>query len=97
MSYYACLYVQKLKWHILILFEIFSAFLPFHHLLLFELIYRGNEDTTGQILKSFWPTLEELESRRISPFEDSLGTREFPARTNLTEPIPMPSVPAEPV
>lgn len=53
MSYYACLYVQKLKWHILILFKIFSAFLPFHHLLLFELIYRGNEDTTGQILKSF--------------------------------------------
>lgn len=33
MSYYACLYVQKLKWHILILFEIlFSAFSPLHHL-----------------------------------------------------------------
>lgn len=32
MSYYACLYVQKLKWHILILLEIlFSAFSLLHH------------------------------------------------------------------
>lgn len=32
MSYYACLYIQKLKWHILILFEIlFPAFSPLRH------------------------------------------------------------------
>lgn len=32
MSYYACLYIQKLKWHILIFFEIlFSIFSPPNH------------------------------------------------------------------